>query len=233
LYPVLFPPKSFDIAQEEVAKLLKLMEFKGRSVLDLCCGSGRHTIALAQRGFSVTGVDRSAFFLTQAKARAHAQQVEVEWVEADMRQFVRPDAFDLVLNMHTSFGYFEHQTEDLQVLGQIYRSLRPGGVCFIEMVGKEVIAKRFQATLSQELPDGSLLVQRPEIIEDWSRVRTEWILVKEGKAEVFRFQHTLYSAQELKDRFHQNGFERVRVWEDLDGNAYGINATRLVVAAWK
>ena len=233
LYPVLFPPKSFDVAQVEAAKLLKLTDFKGRAILDLCCGPGRHTIALAQQGFSVTGVDRSAFFLTQAQAHAHAQQVEVEWIEADMRQFVRPDAFDLVLNMRTSFGYFENQAEDLQVLQQIYRSLRPGGVFFIEMVGKELIAKGFQATLSSDLPDGSLLVQRPEIVEDWSRVRTEWIVVKEGKAKIFKFQHTLYSAQELKDRLHQSGFARIRVWGDFDGHEYGINATRLVAAAWK
>lgn len=207
LYPVLFPQTRLDIAEEEVEKILKLTDFKGRDVLDLCCRPGRHTTALVKRGFTATGVDRSSFFLTKAKARANEQQVEVEWVEADMRRFVRPDVFDLVLNMRTSFGYFDNKAEDLQVLQNIYHSLRPGGVFVLEMAGKELIAKGFQSTLFQELPDGSLLVQRPEIVEDWSRARTEWIVVKEGKAEVFRFQHTLYSAQELKDRFCQSGFQ--------------------------
>jgi SAM-dependent methyltransferase len=233
LYPFLFPPERFAIAGEQIEKILRLTNFKGRDVLDLCCGPGRHSVALAHKGFTVTGVDRSALFLAKAKAHATAQQVEVEWVEKDMRQFVRPEAYDLMLNLQTSFGYFDNKAEDLQVLHHLYESLRSGGVFFIEMVGKEFVAKVFQPTTSQELPDGSLLVQRHEIIDDWSRVRNEWIVVRGDKAEVFRFQHTLYSAQELKDRLQQSGFQRIQMWGDLDGNEYGTNAQRLVAAAWK
>lgn len=233
LCPFIFPQVRFDIAEEQVEKVLKLTEFKGRDILDLCCGPGRHSVALAKKGLTVTGVDRSSFLLEKAKARAEEQQVTVEWVEEDMRKFVRPGAFDLILNMFTSFGYFEDKAEDLQVLRNIYQSLRPRGVFFIDVAGKEIVAKWFQPTNSQELSDGSLLVQRHEIIDDWSRIRNEWIVVKQGKAEVFRFQHTIYSAQELKDRLQQSGFQRVQMWGDLDGNAYGTNAQRLVMAAWK
>ena len=109
---------------------------------------------------------------------------------------MRPAAFDLILNMFTSFEYFENKAEDLQVLRNICQSLRPGGVFFIDVAGKEVVTKWFQSTNSQELPDGSLLVQRHEIVDDWSRIRNEWIVVREGKAEIFRFQHMVYSAQE-------------------------------------
>lgn len=233
LYPFIFPPERFAIAEEQVEKILRPLDFKGRDVLDLCCGPGRHSVVLAKKGFMVTGVDRSALFLTKAKAYATAQQAEVEWVEKDMRQFVRPDAFDLVLNMFTSFGYFDNKADDLQVLQHIYQSLRPGGVFFIDVASKEVVAKWFHPTDSQALPDGSLLVQRHEVVDDWSRIRNEWTMVRGGTAEVFRWQHTIYSAQELKDRLQQSGFQRIQVWGDLDGNEYGTNAQRLVAAAWK
>ncbi|MCL0081979.1 class I SAM-dependent methyltransferase [Dehalococcoidia bacterium] len=232
-YPFLFTQERFQIAEEQVEKILELVDFKGHDVLDLCCGPGRHSIALAKKGLTVTGVDRSRFLLAKAEARAEEQNVEVEWVEEDMRYFTCHEAFDLVLNMFTSFGYFDNKDDDLKVLQNIHQSLRPGGICLLDVVGKEWLAKAFQPTTAQEAPDGSLLVQRHEIFDDWTRIRNEWILVKKDKAESFRFHHTIYSAQELKDRLRQVGFQRIRMFGDLEGNEYGPNARRLVAVGWK
>jgi 2-polyprenyl-3-methyl-5-hydroxy-6-metoxy-1,4-benzoquinol methylase len=67
-------------------------------------------------GAEVTGVDRSAFLLERAAAHALANNVEVEGVHQDMRQFIRAESFDLVLNMFTSFGYFDDKDDDISVL---------------------------------------------------------------------------------------------------------------------
>lgn len=103
----------------------------------------------------------------------------------------------------------------------------------MDMVGKEWLAKVFQPTRSSENPDRSLLVERTEIVDDWTRVRNEWILIKEGQARSFRFHLTIYSGQELKDRLLGVGFHEVKFYGDLDGNAYGLNASRLVAVARK
>lgn len=232
-YPFLFPDERFQIAEEEAEKILKLVDFKGHGVLDLCCGPGRHSIALAKKGLAFTGVDRSRFLLAKAIAQAEEQNVEVEWVEEDMRYFARREAFDLVLNMFTSFGYFDNKDDDLKVLQNIHQSLRPSGICLLDVGGKEWLAKVFQPTTTQEGPDGSLLVRRHEIFDDWTRIRNECILVKEGKAKSFRFHHTIYSAQELKDRLRQVGFQRITMFGDLEGSEYGTNARRLVAVGWK
>lgn len=68
-----------------------LGEATERSVLDLCCGWGRHTIRLAQRGYRMTGLDLSAYHLELAQASAGEAAVDIEWIEADMRQIPRPD----------------------------------------------------------------------------------------------------------------------------------------------
>ena len=227
-FPVLFPEQRFEIAEEQVDKILALVEFKGGSILDLACGPGRHAVVMATKGFRVTGVDLSRFLLEKARQRAQAAGVEVEWVHADMRSFRRPGAFDLCLSMFTSFGYFENKADDLLVLRNIHDSLTDGGACLIDVVGKEWLARHFQPTSSQELEDGTLLIERREIYDDWSRIRNQWILLKEGKAREHRFQHTLYSAQELKDRLMEVGFGSVRICGDLDGNAYGPDAGRLI-----
>ena len=72
-----------------------------------------------------------------------------------MRSFVRPDAFHLALSLFTSFGYFEDECDDLQVLRNVHRSLKPQGVLVMDVVSKERLAKVFQSTVSQRTPQGA------------------------------------------------------------------------------
>ena len=232
-YPALFPEQRFEVSEEQVDKILELLEFKGNLILDLACGPGRHSVVLAKKGFKVTGVDLSPFLLAKAKERADAADVEIEWIQEDMRNFSRSEAFDLCLSLFTSFGYFENKADDIAVLRNIHDSLVSGGTCLIDVVGKERLAKHFQPTSSHELSDGTLMIERREIYENWSKIRNQWILLKEGKAKEYRFHHTIYSAQELKDRLMEVGFGSVRICGDLDGSEYGPEARRLIAIARK
>ncbi len=101
-YNFLFPESIFEDSKEQIENILKLVDFDGSSVLDLCCGPGRCSIALAKKGFSVTGVDLSPFLLDKAKERSNSETLSIEWILEDMRRFVRPSSYDLVLNMFTS-----------------------------------------------------------------------------------------------------------------------------------
>ena len=233
LYPFMFPEQRLAATSEEVQKVLALTKPGGKAALDLCCGPGRCSIALAQLGFDVTGVDRTAYLLDKGRAKARAAKVKIEWVQDDMRDFARTEAFDLALSMFTSFGYFDHKQEDVHVLGNILTSLKPAGVCLIDVMGKERLANILQPTTSDVLPDGTQLIQRHEIFDDWTRIRNEWILIRKGKARSFRFHHTIYSGQELRDRMEQVGFADVKLFGNLDGDEYGPNANRLIAVARK
>ena len=233
LYPFMFPEQRFADAPIEIQKLLSLSKPSGKNALDLCCGPGRCSVALAKAGFKVTGIDRTKFLLNKARTKAKKEKVKIEWIQMDMRDFVRPNAFHLALSMFTSFGYFDNKREDLKVLKHILTSLMPGGVFVIDVTGKEWLAKVFQPTRSDDLPDGTRVFQRSEIFDGWTRVRNEWILVRKGKAKTFRFHHTIYSGQELKDRMEQTGFVKVRLFGNFDGDEYGPNAQRLIVVGSK
>jgi SAM-dependent methyltransferase len=233
LAPFLFTEERLAAAQDDVEKALALARPRGRKVLDLACGPGRCSIALAQRDFRVTGVDRTKLLLDRARRRARRAGVQIEWVRADMRDFVREQAFDLVLSMFTSFGYFDDKADDVVVLRNVHASLKPGGVLLMELAGKESLARVFQPTTMETLPDGSQLVQKHEIFDDWTRVRNEWILIRKGRARRFRFHHTIYSGQELKDRILAAGFHDVRLYGTLDGQPYGLEGDRVVAVARK
>ncbi len=232
-YDFLFPEKLFVETNRQVESILKLIEFHGSSVLDLCCGPGRVSNVLARKGFAVTGVDRSSFLINKAKEKAESEGLPVEWVLEDMRRFVRPLSYDLVLNMFTSFGYFDDKTDDLKVLENVFLCLKPGGFLLIDVMGKERMAKILQPTMSDLLDDGTIVVQRPEIFDDWTRVKNDWIIIRGDHAKTFTFQHTVYSGQELRDRMAQSGFKDIKLYGGFDGSPYDLNAQRLIIVGAK
>jgi 2-polyprenyl-3-methyl-5-hydroxy-6-metoxy-1,4-benzoquinol methylase len=67
LYPFLFSEERFDAAEAQTEKIVRLVDFSGKSILDLACGPGRHAVAFAKQGYRVTGVDLSTFLLKKAK----------------------------------------------------------------------------------------------------------------------------------------------------------------------
>ena len=94
-------------------------------ILDLCCGQGRHSLELAQRGFShVTGLDRSRYLIRLARKRAKQRNFPVSFHEGDARRFRLGDAeFHCVCILGNSFGYFERPEDDLAVLEAVKRAL--------------------------------------------------------------------------------------------------------------
>ena len=237
LYQFMFPPLKFAAAAEQVPDLLALagrdLGGSGESLLDLACGPGRYAVPLAKRGFTVTGVDASAFLLDKARSYALSEDVSVEWVREDMRRFTLPDAFDLAVNLCTSFGYFDAAEENRTVLQNVHASLKPGGTFVLDVLGKEVLARILQSTTATELPEAGLLIQRHWIRDDWSRIENEWILANGERTQTFRFRHWLYSARELRDLLLSAGFAIVQLFGDLAGSEYGSNAKRLIAVARK
>ena len=232
-YAFMFPPERFAAARDEVNRIVALAQCSRGSVLDLCCGPGRHAVEFAHLGFQVTGVDRSPFLLERAREHAAQYGASIGWVMEDMRSFVRPAAFDLACNMFTSFGYFKDEQDNLRVLRNIHASLKTSGVLVIEVIGKERLARTWQNTISAELADGSLMVQRPQLRDDWCRVYSDWALIKDTRSRSFSFEHTIYSGRELKDLLLSCGFEQVALFGDLAGAAYDLEAKRLIAVARK
>ena len=103
----------------------------GSSILDVGCGTGRHAVELAKRGFRMTGLDLSRGMLAQGKAAADAAGVDVEWVHADATRFSFPGRFDAAICLcEGSIGLLGREDDPidqpLAVLRNISRSLKPG-----------------------------------------------------------------------------------------------------------
>jgi len=192
--PLMFHAQRWEGTGVEIDGVIALLGLApGAKILDLPCGPGRHSIELARRGFAMTGVDRTEQYLDEARCRADAAGVSVEWRQADMREFREPEAFDAAINMYTSFGYFVDQAEDLRVLENFCASLKPGGRLLMELMGKEVLARTFQQRVWKELPDGTHLLSETKICNDWSWVEGRWLVLRNGSLTEHTISHRVCS----------------------------------------
>src|SRR5262249_31310442 len=119
-----------------------LQPASGSSILDLGCGSGRHSRYLASMGFDVTGLDLSAESINQARK---AERSNLHFNRQDMRQPFGTGAFHYVFNLFTSFGYFEDPAENLTVIQNVARSLKPGGHLVLDYMNAIHIESRLTA----------------------------------------------------------------------------------------
>jgi SAM-dependent methyltransferase len=230
---VIFDEHRLSLAVSEVGQIVGLLALEpGQRVCDLCCGVGRHSLELAQRGLVVTATDRTGRYLNCARDRARQAGLDIEFIQEDMRDFCRPDSFDAVVNLFTSFGYFGAQADDRRVVENAHRSLLPEGRLLIDMMGKEVIARIFQPRDWQETSAGTVLYER-RVADDWSQIENRWILIKDGQEHEWRFSHRVYSATELCGLLRTCGFRDVQACGNLDGAPYDEKAERLVVMGCK
>jgi ubiquinone/menaquinone biosynthesis C-methylase UbiE len=115
-----------ELGAREVAFALRAMGLKkGSRVLDLCCGAGRHSRALARAGLDVVGADLSRDLLNEALEQS--EKLKIEYLRCDMRDVPLADeSLDGAVSLFTSFGYFEREEDDLRVLQGVARMLKPG-----------------------------------------------------------------------------------------------------------
>jgi SAM-dependent methyltransferase len=231
LEPALFSAERLASAPTEVDRIMKLAKLApGMRLLDLGTGPGRHALGFARHGLTVTGVDRTRRYLERARAAAAEAGVQVEFVEADMRTFERPGAFDAAVNLFSTFGYFS-DAENLTVARKLRASLKSGGVAVLEMMGKEILARDFAPRVWHDVGDILLLEDRI-VSADWARVSSRWIIIeKSGARHEHTFELRQYSGVELRDVLLAAGFASVELYGSLDGIPYDVNAKRLVALA--
>jgi SAM-dependent methyltransferase len=201
----------------EVDRVAKILQPRGdERVLDLACGSGRHSLELRRRGFEVVGADISSDLIEIAHRDAAEADLEVEFVQADLRDLDYEGEFDLVLNLNDgAIGYLESDQENRRSFDVISRALRPGGRNMVQL--PNVLYARERLPQRSWIPASSMV----ELVEHrWNKKakRLEGLMVAARFGEVLEdldgieFSQRLYSIDELREIYASVGMELLRVY---------------------
>ncbi len=235
-YDCMFSSTDFQRAEQQIDALFAYLGYLPERILDLGCGPGRHALPLAQRGCRVTALDSSALLLDKLRSAMAASDVEASQIEIlhqDMRTFSRPGHYDLITSLWTSFGYFDDEQDNLELLRQCHSNLNAEGVLLIDTVGKEYLTRNLQPVHARDYDDGRILIERPVLNDNMTRVSIEWLLINGEQVKRTEFSHAIYSGVELADRLHDAGFEDVVLYGDWEAGDYNIDAERLIAVARK
>ena len=195
--------------EEDVARIVDFLDRPpGAQILDCPCGHGRIANALAERGFDVTGIDASDFFLERARADASTRGAEVEYVKGDMRSLPWRDRFDALVNWFTSFGYFSDD-QNKAVLREFHAALKPGGRLIIETQNITRILLNPSPLIEIERND-DLMLDKWQLDVDNARFVTTRTVVRAGQTRKTHFVIRWFSAPELRAWLEEAGFENVQ-----------------------
>jgi SAM-dependent methyltransferase len=191
--------------EQEIRRALTMLRPQGgERILDLACGTGRHSLELERQGFSVVGVEISPELVEIAKKDAAGQGLKATFIEGDLRELDFEDEFDVVLNLNDgAVGYFETDEENHRTFEVIARALRSGGQNLIQV--PNVLYARARLPQRSWIPSSTMV----ELVEHrWNKkdrymegamIPLRFGEVLENLDKRIEFRQRLYEVDELRD----------------------------------
>ncbi|MEE8193771.1 MAG: methyltransferase domain-containing protein [Gemmatimonadales bacterium] len=225
-YLRLYPHRDDDEARQLAALIERHAPYRGRRVLDLACGAGRHAVHFANRGARVVGLDLSMPLLSLAR---HRMDPPLDLVRGDKRQLpFRGGAFDLVVNLFTSFGYFADDAQHRAVLEGAAAVLGDGGVFVLDYLNADSVRDSLVPHEERQVGEQRVVIERG-ISTDGRFVTKEIHLVDEGRSFVERVR--LFSPDELADMLFGAGLSVRERMGDYSGGPLVSQSPRAIFVA--
>jgi SAM-dependent methyltransferase len=231
-YHLLYQHRDESEAEQFIATLMGHLHLpNGSFVLDVACGKGRHSVALAEMGYEVTGIDLSAASIAEARLQEHSH---LHFYQHDMRSSFRINYYDLVLNCFTSFGYFKTRREHDNAIRTMALSLKPQGQLVIDFLNVPFAAKRLEK---------SQVVERNEVqfhVTKWQdehHFYKQIQITEKGKHQL-RHLHTervaKFSLGDFNEMLGDQGLQINAVFGDYQLSPYQLQTSpRMVILAGK
>ena len=207
------------VSEEETKKEIDFIYeifrlYKGAKVLDLCCGTGRHSIELANRGCKPVGIEYNPDYLKLAREKAKEKAVSVEFIQGDVRYVDFGKEYDGAIIMYHSFGFFNDE-EDRMVLEKAYNVLKKQGRFLLEILSRDWLLRNFKEREEIEINGIKVEEERKfDILTSRNnftirRYEKNGIITKKGS---WRF----YSAHEIKNILELIGFKFIAGYDNLN-----------------
>ena len=205
----------------------------GARVLDCPCGQGRHASLLAEAGYDVDGLDYSADLLKVAKERGHGRKLR--YTRGDMRHLPArwTGRFDAVLNLFTSFGFFALPSDDQQVINELARVLKPGGMLIWNGGCRDGIMARFLDRDWWQSEDGTMIAHQRSFdpLSGFLTIRSTWSGPEGAGEREHRIR--LYTASHLAEMMAKAGLVVTEAYDGWKDRPLRRRVTEMTLVARK
>jgi len=194
-------------------KSLKLDISRQDKILDLCCGQGRHSLEFVRRGYkNIEGFDRSRYLIKRAKESSKREGLYIKFREGDARKLpYPPDTFDVVMILGNSFGYFETINDDIRVLKEVFRVLKPSGKILVDVADGEFLKKNFQSRSWEWIDENHFVCRERSLAKDEQKIISREIVSQTEKgviADQF-YSERIYTPESLSEILKKAGFSNI------------------------
>lgn len=223
------PPEATDQEVGFIERHLALAP--GSRILDVPCGSGRHSLALAARGHRVTGLDISAEAVGHARRAAAGAGLDVELAVADMRRIPQGRVFDAAVCMGNSFGYLD-LAGTREFLAALAGAVRPGGGLVIDFnAAAETVLPGYRGEPRTMVAGPVTMAATTEYDVVRSRLLSHYRFSRGAEAVELTAVHHVYTCAQLVALLTDAGFGDVELFAGPDGRRYALGDGRLMLTA--
>lgn len=223
---------------------------KGCRIMDMACGLGRHSLYLSRKGYKVTGLDLSRENIAGAKKKSAPRRKgreKAEFVVHDMRKIYKKNAFDVILNLFTSFGYFEDEKDDLKILMAANAGLKRKGIFVLDYMNVEKIIPRLKRreikitgdmkfNISRHVKKGFIIkkIRIEDLTPPHSEMRGKRKAQPPGTETFFEEKVRALALPDFEKYFREAGFVVRNIFGDYDlSNFDAENSGRLIFVLTK
>lgn len=233
-----------DKAEDQINGIISIFEKynipKNGIILDLCCGIGRHSILLADKGYNVVGVDISPVFIERARELAEEMKVQdhCRFIVGDVRrldEYLNGERFDAVISMFTSLGYYDDPTE-IEILRQIKKTTKMDGILIIDTSNRDRIVKNFIPVFFEPDEEGKITLVISKIDLERSIQEKHWTIYEKHGNDLMQVNSTLITQRMLslheQIRFlSEAGWKYKEVYGDFELAPFSINARQMITVS--
>ncbi|MGC9171491.1 class I SAM-dependent methyltransferase [Caldisericum sp.] len=218
--------------KEQVDFIEKFLE-KDSYILDAGCGIGRHSIELAKRGYKVLGIDTSPIYIKVANETKSQLKLENALFDVmDMRELSFENTFDAIINMWSSFGYFDDGTNE-HILRLFFQALKKNGFLIIDIENRDYILKYFIRETFKEREDGIFILERRKFNPVTSVVSTHRYIVGPNIRKDYLRHIRIYSLTEMINIFKQVGFSKLEYYGNYNFEKFHVDSERILIIGFK
>jgi D-alanine-D-alanine ligase len=209
-------------------------------ILDLACGQGRHALGLARRGFKqVYGLDRSHFLINRARQANNTENLKVKFREGDARKLpYAADTFDAVLILGNSFGYFESLEDDLKILQEVFRVMKPDGKFLLDLADGTYLRNHFSQRSWEWLDKFHFVCRERSLSADKERLISREVITHTRKGVITDqfYAERLYSRESITDLIKKAGYSTIELHDDYStassrNQDLGMMERRIIVSS--